>query len=533
MLDARSYKIIYANKFARDLGQGPLTTCYALTHHRIMPCDGTNHPCPLQVIKRTKKPYVVEHIHFDADGNKVYVEIHGAPILNENGEVIQMIEYSIDISCRKKVEATLVKTTKMYEHFVPKDFLKYLGQNDIVDVKLGLNVQKEMSILFSDIRSFTTLAEKMNNKDTFKFINSYMKEMGPLIRKHKGFIDKYIGDTIMAIFDSSPDDAIRSAINMIDHLKEYNNGRARAGYDPVEIGIHTGPVTLGIIGEHHRMEETVIGDSVNLSSRIEGLTKKYGSSILISQNTVSILNNEDEFLIRLIDWVNVKGKDNAMPIYEVFDADPRELREAKIKTLNLFCEAIALFQLNKLESALSLFQECVNIAPADNAAKFYVKRCQDCLEREEHQVQDLLEERKWSDQYSVDNEEVDAQHKELFRRVNILVRAIHKAANKNEAVDRSEVVKVVVFLKDYVIIHFKTEELVMEKYNYPELEYHRKIHSRFVNNFSKIAEELLAIVDNPNYLMIRFQILVTDWLVNHIVTQDMRYRDFINELKNE
>jgi class 3 adenylate cyclase len=133
-----------------------------------------------------------------------------------------------------------------------------------------------MSILFSDIRSFTTLSESMMPDENFAFINAYLERMGPVIRDHNGFIDKYIGDAIMALFKNA-DDALRAGLAMLDTLDQFNAGRRAAGQQPIAIGIgiNTGSLMLGTIGERHRMDGTVISDAVNLAARVESLTKDY------------------------------------------------------------------------------------------------------------------------------------------------------------------------------------------------------------------------------------------------------------------
>ncbi|MCB1317379.1 MAG: adenylate/guanylate cyclase domain-containing protein, partial [Leptospiraceae bacterium] len=168
--------------------------------------------------------------------------------------------------------------------FVPMEFLRILKKESIVDVELGNQVQKEMCVLFSDIRSFTTLSESMTPPENFAFINSYLRRMGPVIRKHGGFIDKYIGDAIMALFDGGVSSGVDASVDMMRTLHTWNAGRGKYGYDPVTIGIglHAGPLMLGTIGENERMEGTVISDAVNLAARVEGLTKKYGTAILIT-----------------------------------------------------------------------------------------------------------------------------------------------------------------------------------------------------------------------------------------------------------
>src|SRR5258708_32624236 len=199
-----------------------------------------------------------------------------------------------------------------------------------------------MTILFSDIRNFTTLSEGMTPDENFAFINSYLASMGPVIRTHNGFIDKYIGDAIMALFDTA-DDALRAGLAMFDTLDAFNAERRSAGLEPIAIGIgiNTGSLMLGTIGEEHRMDGTVISDAVNLASRIEDLTKVYRVGLLISQYTYEQLPEPQAADIRPIDVVLVKGKTHPVTIYEVFQHDPPAERAAKGRTRALLQEGLA------------------------------------------------------------------------------------------------------------------------------------------------------------------------------------------------
>jgi class 3 adenylate cyclase len=243
------------------------------------------------------------------------------PIANtERRDEIGSLAASFD-SMRGAVRRTIVdlkQTNLSIERFVPLAFLDRIGKPSIVHVELGDNTRKEMTILFSDIRNFTTLSEAMTPDENFDFINHYLENMGPVIRAHNGFIDKYIGDAIMALFDD-PDDAVRASLTMIETLERYNEGRRLQGSDPVGIGIglNTGSLMLGTIGEQHRMDGTVISDAVNLASRIESLTKTYKVGILISQFTRERLADPEAYDIRLVDTVTVKGKTHPVSLYEV------------------------------------------------------------------------------------------------------------------------------------------------------------------------------------------------------------------------
>jgi len=213
----------------------------------------------------------------------------------------------------------LYQLNKAYERFVPHEFLSLLNRS-IIDVQLGDQVEKEMTILFTDIRGFTSLSEKMSPQETFNFINSYLNQMAPIIEQHHGFIDKYIGDAIMALFPTSANDALEAAIAMLEKLKTYNIGRERAGYQAIQIGIglNTGKLMLGTVGDKNRMDGTVVSDAVNLASRIESMTKKYEAALLISEDTYSHLKNIDKYSVRSIDKVQVKGKSELVTVYEIF-----------------------------------------------------------------------------------------------------------------------------------------------------------------------------------------------------------------------
>jgi class 3 adenylate cyclase len=278
-------------------------------------------------------------------------------------------------------EARLAQLNKAYERFVPHQFLQFLEKSSIIDVELGDQVQLEMSVLFSDIRDFTTLSETMTPEDNFKFINSYLSRMEPVINENKGFIDKYIGDAIMALFSGEADNAVKAGIAMVHRLVEYNKYCTNAGCALIQIGIgiNTGSLMLGTVGGPNRMDGTVISDAVNLASRVESLTKNYGVSLLITQPTYSRLKNPSQYAIRTLDTVKVKGKSQAVTVYEVFDADPLEIKEGKLATLELFAQARAIYSEGKLFEAARLFSECWRQNPGDSVAKIYWERCQSAL----------------------------------------------------------------------------------------------------------------------------------------------------------
>ena len=285
-------------------------------------------------------------------------------------ELNQNLEKSLD------AESEL---TDAYGRFVPHQFLNLLGYESIIDVNLGDQVQQEMSVLFADIRDFTTLSETMTPQENFNFINAYLSRMEPAITSNNGFIDKYIGDAIMALFSDFADDAVKAGIAMLNILTNYNEDRQRVGYIPIQIGngINSGSLMLGTVGGKSRMDSTVISDAVNLASRIEGLTKDYSVPLLISHQTLERLRNPADYAIRIVDKVQVKGKSQYVVVYEVFDADPPEIMSAKLANLPVYTEAMLLCDRKQFREAGKLFEECLRTNPSDQVARVYLKRCRD------------------------------------------------------------------------------------------------------------------------------------------------------------
>ena len=354
---------------------------------------GTNqlYPIDLQPIMRALRGEFVRMDDLEIHGSDriVPIEVWATPIYDERKNIVYAIAAFQDITERQEVEterrqftnelqkalAAEEKLTDAYGRFVPHEFLHFLGYESILEVKLGDQVQKEMSVLFSDIRDFTSLSETMTPAENFQFINAYLSRMEPAITQNFGFIDKYIGDAIMALFDGSADDAVKAGIAMLEELYEYNISRNRPDCPPLQIGIgiNTGSLMLGTVGGQSRMDSTVISDAVNLASRVENLTKEYGVSMLITQNTFIELN--DIYDLRLIDRVTVKGKSQMVTVYEVFAADPPELRQKKLETKTLFEQALVLYNSDRCVEATRFFSGCLQINPTDNVAQIYMQRC--------------------------------------------------------------------------------------------------------------------------------------------------------------
>ena len=285
-----------------------------------------------------------------------------------------------ELLSRIRTHLQLAQINVAYNHFVPHQFLQMLNKKSIIEVQLGENVQREMTILFADIRDFTSLSEEITPQDNFNFINAYLSRMEPVISQHHGFVDKYIGDAIMALFPSA-DDAVQAAIGMLKRLAKYNLTRGRPGRPIINIGVglNTGLLMLGTIGGENRMDGTVISDAVNLASRVEGLTKVYGTPLLITEHTYKKLADPFQYLMRVIDATKVKGKSSVVTVYEVFDADPPDTIAFKNETIEDFEPGFVLYHSDEVADAKPLFENVLQVNPHDIAAQIYLERCQKIL----------------------------------------------------------------------------------------------------------------------------------------------------------
>ena len=259
--------------------------------------------------------------------------------------------------------------------FVPHEFLDFLGHGSILDVRLGDQVQREMTVLFSDIRSFTTLSEGMSPKENFDFINRYLQQVGPEIRLHRGFIDKYIGDAVMALFPETAEDGVRAAIAMHRSVRAMNADQASVLEEQpaiqIGVGVHTGMLMLGTIGEDNRMEETVISDAVNLAARMEGLTKTFGAAIVVSDQTLAGITHREGIDTRFLGRVQVKGKNQAVGMHEVLQGDSPESMAKKVETLDAFTAGVEHYLGGRLQPALEAFDAVLAVNANDVVAKHY------------------------------------------------------------------------------------------------------------------------------------------------------------------
>jgi two-component system sensor histidine kinase ChiS len=282
-----------------------------------------------------------------------------------------------ELLARIKIHIQLCQLNLSYGRFVPHELLKILERETILDVKLGDHIQKDMAILFSDIRSFTSMSEAMTPEENFHFLNAYFKEVVPAIKNNNGFVDKYIGDAVMALFPGKTEDALQAAIDMQKQLSLYNEQLKAEGKPliTIGIGIHTGSLMVGTIGEERRMEGTVISDAVNLASRLEGLTKIYGASPIISEKILISLEDPTKYNYRFLGKVPVKGRKDAVSIFEVLDGESPESIELKSKYRAEFESGVQLYYSRKFAEGYQVFKNLLQKNPQDKVAILYLKRC--------------------------------------------------------------------------------------------------------------------------------------------------------------
>ncbi|GEM_PF-762954 len=278
---------------------------------------------------------------------------------------------SRELAARVRTHAELATVHRAVGRFVPRDFLDMLGRHSIVDVQLGDGVEQEMTVLFADIRGFTTAAEKLDPTKTMAFLNTYLGIVEPVIKAHEGFVDKFLGDGVLALFGTA-DAAVAASLGLV----QATSGLSLGGV-PLEIGVglNTGPLMLGTVGSDTRMDTTVVSDAVNLASRIDELNKRYGTHVLLTAKTAASLSQPDDWAMRRIDKLQVRGRKEPVGVYDVYQGASDVVRQAREATRVSFEQAVTLFHERKVPEAAQLFQLCRRMDPTDLATQQYLQRC--------------------------------------------------------------------------------------------------------------------------------------------------------------
>jgi two-component system sensor histidine kinase ChiS len=292
--------------------------------------------------------------------------------------------------------------SEKFRLFVPEQYLNRIAPQGVESIQLGNAREEEITVVLCDIRGFTAIAESQSTRETFEWLNAFFSKMSQAIVTHHGFVDKFLGDAILAVFDRvehHAEDALNGAVAMLQNLSEFNRDRARYNLqNPINvgIGIHTGLGLIGTIGSDHRMDSTVIGDVVNTAARLEELTKVYGCSILASDTTIAHFKASSKnadlevhsngefpphlpptpFLNRWVDRVTPRGKREVIELYEILGTLTRSLDQAKLQSLSAYNAGIQAWRQQDYARALGYFQQVVEQNPDDTVARLYVERSQ-------------------------------------------------------------------------------------------------------------------------------------------------------------
>ena len=325
-------------------------------------------------VDQTQEPEIIVDGELNFGDEKLSVNANVLPLINTEGKKLGAMIMVEDISSEKRMKSTM---SRYMDPALAEQMMEGGDSDDFLGGK-----STEATILFSDIRSFTTLTESLGAQGTVKMLNEYFTIMVDIITREGGMLDKFIGDAIMAAFgipvthDDDPDRAVRATIAMITELWDYNKVREGRGELPIDhgIGLNTGMIVSGNIGSPKRMDYTMIGDGVNLAARLESACKQYSARILISEFTRAKLKGT--YRMRDIDLVVVKGKTEPVGVVEVLDYHTDETYPNLMDNVNYFNEAVKQYRGANWDKAINNFEEAMKANPSDKLAQTYIDRCE-------------------------------------------------------------------------------------------------------------------------------------------------------------
>ena len=330
----------------------------------------------IKAVEETLKSEISMDAQLNIGQDKVSVNLTVLPLMtvedNSQKKKLGSLLMIEDISANKRMKATMSR----YMDATLADQLLADGEEALG----GKSVTA--TVLFSDVRNFTGITEELGAQGTVGLLNEYFTVMVECIQKQGGMLDKFIGDAIMAVFglplphDDDEDRAVRSAIAMITELARWNEGRATAGKKPVDmgIGLNTDVVVSGNIGSPKRMDYTIIGDGVNLASRLESACKQYSARILISEHT--LLKLRGTYRVREVDYVVVKGKQEPVAVYEVLDYYNEKTFPNLLEVVNYFKGGLAYYRKGEWDKAIDTFRGAIALNPLDKLPQIYIDRCE-------------------------------------------------------------------------------------------------------------------------------------------------------------
>lgn len=276
--------------------------------------------------------------------------------------------------------ALLKKSNETFSRFVPTEFLRSLGYQDISQVQLGDARQANMTVVFAELHNFTLMSEVLGPQGTMTMLNRILSHLGPCVRNHGGFVDKYFGDAVVALFPSSPQQALLAAQDMYSSFQDAEYLGVLKGKISIGIGVHTGQVMMGTLGEAERFEATAIGDSVNVSAMVKSLTSVFGSQLLLTGSVYAELTSHEQENCRWLGLVTFKGRSKPVEVYESFANEQLDRIPVMRDIRTVFESALQSYFQGQVAQAGAILEAIAEDCPWDKPLQFWVKRCQSDLQ---------------------------------------------------------------------------------------------------------------------------------------------------------
>ncbi|MCK4777359.1 MAG: adenylate/guanylate cyclase domain-containing protein, partial [Actinomycetia bacterium] len=289
----------------------------------------------------------------------------------------------------EKEKEKLENQKNAIQRFVPEEFLDLLDKDSITKISPEDHRLLDMSIGFYCIPALSRILREVSELEVINFFNDYFKRSIPIVYKNHGFLDKLMGDTVLVLFPkiqeaaglSSADNALKSCIGILELIVKINKYRKRKNLEPVNcvMGLNTGPLILGAVGSRERISTTAIGNTVNIAARLTSLTSYYDNNIIISDFTYKKLKEVGKYSIREIDSIFVKGKNDPVVIYEVFDSDPENIKQMKNLTKADLMLGLIHYKMRNFTDAINFFKSASALFPDDPVTNIYITRCENYI----------------------------------------------------------------------------------------------------------------------------------------------------------
>jgi len=267
------------------------------------------------------------------------------------------------------------RQTEANRRFVPEYLMRELGADEITEVGLNLASETELTVVFVDLRGFTAVSQKLGASGTIRMINCYLEHVQPGIAAYGGFVGNYLGDGLLALFPGGGEKALYGVSAMARGLAGYNSERGDLPQLDFGMGVHRGKVTIGMIGDRDHIQCGVLGDTVNVASRLQNLTKELAAKVIISRESLPDTSLVDSGLLRSLGKVTLRGRSEEVEVFEYLDVPPQETRESIHAHRHIFAEALALKGTSRVDEARSRFLKCAALSGNDPVAQAMAMSC--------------------------------------------------------------------------------------------------------------------------------------------------------------